>query len=52
LWAIVGAFVCCDSGTLIAYWLFCTKKMHGASKTAAKFIASCGSPSEVAPSPK
>ena len=52
LCASVGAAVCADSGTEIAYWLFWTKKMHGAWNTPAKFIASCGSPSEVAPSPK
>jgi hypothetical protein len=52
LCASVGAAVCFDSGTEIAYWLFWTKKITGACITPAKVIASCGSPSEVPPSPK
>ena len=49
--ASVGAAVCWDSGTLIAYPLFCTRKTTGALKTAAKLSASWKSPSLVAPSP-
>ena len=47
----MGAAVCFASGTEIAHWLFCTKNTTGALNTAAKFHASCTSPSEVAPSP-
>ena len=36
----------------MAHWLFWQKKTTGLLKTAAKFIASLKSPSEVAPSPK
>ena len=49
--ASVGAAVCLDSGTLIAYPLFCTRNTVGACHTAAKFSASWVSPSLVAPSP-
>jgi len=48
----MGAAVWRATGTEIAHWLFCTKKTTGARKTPAKFMASCTSPSEVAPSPK
>ena len=49
---MVGEAVCSRTGTEMAYWLFWQKKTHGASYTPAMFIASCTSPSEVAPSPK
>ncbi len=51
LCARLDAAVCFASGTLIAYWLFCTKNTTGARYTAAKFSASWQSPSLVAPSP-
>src|SRR5947207_15702177 len=44
--------VCLASGTEIAQWLFWQRRMTGALKTPAKFIASCQSPFDVAPSPK
>ncbi|BDZ59653.1 hypothetical protein GCM10025872_33100 [Barrientosiimonas endolithica] len=51
LYASDGALLCFASGTEMAYLLFCTKKITGARKTAAKLSASWKSPSLVAPSP-
>ena len=50
--AIDGAAIWWLTGTEIAHWLFCTKNTHGALYTAARFSASCASPSLVAPSPR
>ncbi len=40
------------AGTEMAYWLFSMRKTTGSLWMPAKFIASCQSPSEVAPSPE
>src|SRR5918999_455330 len=49
--AIVRVAVCRVTGVEIAHWLLVQKKIVGVLNTAAKFIASWKSPSEVAPSP-
>ena len=45
------AAVWSDTGVDSAVWLFSTQKITGSRRTAQKLMASCHSPSDVAPSP-
>ena len=49
--ATLGTRICLAMGVEIAHWLFSQTNTIGNAWTAAKFIASCHSPCDVAPSP-